>query len=63
MQVRCYRCGWSFGIKREEINFALQSIKESGGTHYDIPCPRCRHKNRIPLEQLERAAPPPAKED
>ncbi|HHH82476.1 MAG TPA: hypothetical protein ENL35_05780 [Chloroflexi bacterium] len=57
MQIRCYRCGWSFALKREEIAFALEALEESGGTHYDAPCPRCKHTNRVSLEQLRKAAP------
>ncbi len=57
MQLRCYRCGWSFAIKKEEIAFAIEALEESGGVHYDIRCPRCRHTNKIPLEQLKRSAP------
>ena len=57
MQLRCYRCGWSFAIKKEEIAFAVEALEESGGVHYDVRCPRCRHTNKIPLEQLQRAAP------
>ena len=62
MQVRCYRCGWSFAIKKDEAAFALQAIEETGGTHYDSSCPRCRHSNRISLEQLRKAAPRSANE-
>ena len=57
MQIRCYRCGWSFAIKKEEAAFALEALEETGGTHYDSSCPRCRHSNRISLEQLRKAAP------
>ena len=57
MQIRCYRCGWSFAIKKDEAAFALQALEETGGTHYDSSCPRCRHSNRISLEQLRKAAP------
>ena len=57
MQIRCYRCGWSFAIKKEEAAFALQALEETGGTHYDSNCPRCRHSNRISLEQLKNASP------
>ena len=59
MQIRCYRCGWSFAIKREEAAFALEALEESGGTHYDTSCPRCRHSNRVSLEQLKKASPRP----
>lgn len=57
MQTRCYRCGWSFNIKKEEIAFALEALEESEGTHYDVRCPRCRHANRISIEQLRKATP------
>ncbi|MEE9217066.1 MAG: hypothetical protein V3U32_06475 [Anaerolineales bacterium] len=57
MQIRCYRCGWSFAIKKEEAAFALEALEETGGTHYDSNCPRCRHSNRISLEQLKKASP------
>jgi phage FluMu protein Com len=57
MQLRCYRCGWSFAIRQEEVEFALKGLEESKGNHYDVPCPRCRHANPISLEQLRRSAP------
>lgn len=57
MQIRCFRCGWSFALKKEEIKFALEALEKSEGTHYDVSCPRCRHKNRVSLEQLRKAAP------
>lgn len=57
MQLRCYRCGWSFAIKKEEIAFALTALQESGGNHYDVRCSRCRHMNRVSLQQLQKFAP------
>jgi phage FluMu protein Com len=54
MQIRCYRCNWSFSIKNEEIQFALEALEESGGNHYDVRCQRCRHINRVSLEQLRK---------
>jgi phage FluMu protein Com len=57
MQLRCYRCGWSFAIGKEEAAFAHEAIVEAGGSHYDVRCPKCRHSNRVSLEQLQRIAP------
>jgi phage FluMu protein Com len=57
MQIRCYRCNWSFAIKQDEIRFILEALEESGGAHYDARCPRCRRTTKIPIEQLRRAAP------
>jgi hypothetical protein len=57
MQLRCYRCGWSFAINKDEILFAIEALEESGGVHYDVRCSRCRQTNKISLEQLKRSAP------
>jgi phage FluMu protein Com len=57
MQLRCYRCSWSFAINQEELAYALETVEQSGGKHYDARCPRCRTTNKIPLQQLRRAAP------
>jgi hypothetical protein len=57
MQIRCFRCNWSYAIKKEEIAFALEALEESDGTHYDARCPRCRRNTPISLEQLRRVAP------
>ncbi len=63
MQIRCYRCGMSFSLNKDEARFALMGLKESGGAHYDARCPRCRHANRISVEQLQRIAPSTREED
>ena len=57
MQIRCYRCGWSFALKKEELAFAVEALEESGGVHYDVRCQRCRHTNKLSLEQLKKFAP------
>lgn len=57
MQMRCYRCGWSFALRKEEIAFALRTLEENRGNHYDARCPRCRHANPVSVEQLRRVAP------
>lgn len=57
MQIRCYRCGWSFALKRDEIIFAIEGLEESDGAHYDVRCLRCRHTNKISREQLKKFAP------
>ncbi len=60
MQMRCYRCGMSFAVKKEEVAFALAALEEEGGNHYDAHCPRCRTANSVSIEQLRKAAPRPA---
>jgi len=57
VQIRCYRCGWSFAIKKDEIAFALQALEQAEGGHHDVRCPRCRHTNRVSVEQLRRSVP------
>ena len=57
MQIRCYRCNWNFAIKRDEIAFVLEALEESGGNHYDVPCPRCRTTNKISIEQMRSVVP------
>ncbi len=63
MQIRCYHCGMNFTLRKEEALFVLEALEESGSTHYDARCTRCRHANRISLEQLRRIAPSPQPED
>lgn len=60
MQLRCYRCGWSFSLSREQVEFALETTLSKGGAHYDVRCTRCRTVNKVPLKQLQKAAPRPA---
>lgn len=57
MQIRCYRCGWNVHIKKDEAQFALEALKESGQAHYNVRCPKCRNTNRVSVEQLVRIVP------
>lgn len=57
MQLRCYRCNWSFAIKQEEIEFVVKALEESGDSHYQVRCTRCRHVNKVSIDQLKRALP------
>lgn len=56
MQVQCYRCNMSYALGKDEIAFALAALREEDAGHYDSQCPRCRTKNRVSFEQLEKAA-------
>ena len=60
MQLRCYRCGWSFSLSREQVEFALEATRAKGAQHYDVHCTRCRTVNKVPLKQLEKGTPRPA---
>jgi len=59
MQLRCYRCSWSFSLSQEQVDFALQTTRSKGGDHYDVRCTRCRTVNKVPLGQLEKSVPRP----
>lgn len=59
MQIRCYRCGMSFAVKKDEMEFALSALEAEGGSHYDAHCPRCRTANRVSIEQLRKSVPKP----
>src|SRR3989304_712600 len=58
MNVRCYRCGWSFTLGRDMIEAALTTASASGAKHHDERCPRCRQMLKISMDQIRRAAPP-----
>lgn len=58
MNVRCYRCGWSFSLSREMIVEALTAASQTGARHHDQRCPRCRQTLKISMDQIRRAAPP-----
>lgn len=59
MNTRCYHCGWSFSLSREQAAGALAELKASGSRLYVAYCPKCRRALKIPLEQIERAVPNP----
>jgi phage FluMu protein Com len=57
MQIRCYKCNWSFAIRKDEIAFVIDALEESEDQHYDVPCPRCRTINKISVEQMRQVVP------
>jgi hypothetical protein len=56
MNHRCYQCGWSFTLGREAIEAAVAGAGSE--KTYNMPCPRCRKINKIPIQQLKRTLPP-----
>jgi hypothetical protein len=54
MQVRCYKCRWSFRLHPDTIATILEEVKESGASHYVISCPQCRNTIKVPVKQLRR---------
>lgn len=62
MQIRCYRCGFSFALSRETIAAALANLTVTGNSHHIEHCPRCRSANKIPRQLLTRFALPVTEE-
>jgi phage FluMu protein Com len=57
MQLRCTFCHLPFAITREGVYNALEEIHAKELSHFNLSCPHCRKINRIPKNQLLRAAP------
>ncbi len=56
MNTRCYRCGRSFTIGREEIEAA--AVASAGKKFHVVYCPNCRTAIKMPMEQVMRELPP-----
>ena len=55
MNVRCYRCGWSFSLGREAV---MAAVAASAGQKLHVEhCPRCRQAIKLPMIQLKRELP------
>jgi len=46
-----------FGISRENMLFALQTMEAESLSHFDFHCPKCRRANRVERKKLELANP------
>ncbi len=57
MNLRCMYCQTLFGVSRDDMLIALQTIQAESLTHYDFHCPKCRRANRVERAKLERAYP------
>ncbi len=62
MQMRCYRCGFSFGVSRENLSAALAEMTVTGNTYHMVYCPRCRTANKLDRRTVTRFAPPVSEE-
>jgi len=50
-------CQTMFGISRENMIIALQSMEEENLDYYEFHCPKCRRANRVERKKLELANP------
>lgn len=58
MNIRCYRCGWSFSMSRDAISLAVTHAQTTKAKYHVEHCPKCRQANKVSVDQLRRAAPP-----
>jgi len=57
MNLRCMYCQTMFGISRENMLVALQTMEAENLDYFEFHCPKCRRANRIERSKLERANP------
>ena len=57
MNLRCMYCQTMFGISRENMLIALQSMEAENLDHFEFHCPKCRRANRVERKKLELANP------
>jgi hypothetical protein len=59
MNIRCYRCGWSFSMSRDAISAAVIQAQTTKSKYHVEHCPKCRQAIKVSVDQLKRAAPKP----
>jgi phage FluMu protein Com len=57
MNLRCMYCNTMFGIRREDMLYALQNIDAENLAYFEFHCPKCRRANRVERKKLEMANP------
>lgn len=57
MNLRCMYCQTMFGISRENMIIALQTMEAEDLDHFEFHCPKCRRANRVERKKLEIANP------
>ena len=57
MNLRCMYCQTMFGISRENMLVALQTMEAENLDHFEFHCPKCRRANRVEKKKLELANP------
>lgn len=57
MNLRCMYCQTMFGISRENMLIALQTMNAEDLDYYEFHCPKCRRANRVERKKLELANP------
>ncbi len=57
MNLRCMYCQTMFGISRENMIIALQTMEAEDLDYFEFHCPKCRRANRVERKKLELANP------
>ena len=57
MNLRCMYCNTMFGIRRDDMLYALQNMDADNLTYFEFHCPKCRRANRVERKKLEMANP------
>lgn len=57
MQIRCQQCHKPFGLSKEVVHQALDTLEAENLQHYNVHCPHCRRTNMVSKAELQRAAP------
>ena len=57
MNLRCMYCQTMFGLSRENMLIALQTMEAENLNHFEFHCPKCRRANRVERKKLELANP------
>ena len=47
MQVRCQRCGLMHTLSREATAAAVEELRETKASHYNVECPKCRRLVKV----------------
>jgi hypothetical protein len=50
-------CNTMFGIRRDDMLYALQQMEAENLTYFEFHCPNCRRANRVERKKLELANP------
>jgi phage FluMu protein Com len=57
MQIRCKHCQKPFAMGKEEVQAALELIRDEDLSYYNASCPHCRKNNQVSKDELARFSP------
>jgi DNA-directed RNA polymerase subunit RPC12/RpoP len=57
MQVRCQRCGYMYTLSHDALAAALEEAEQTQAKHYNVGCPKCRHKIKVSVKDMQRFRP------